>query len=128
MIWLRFVFFFQAQKLLGNMNISEIEDSQKPSSQTSVSDDDQTEKRETVQSDIQDNLTSQANSSSQCHTPSLSLNNSAAPPAPPPPFAPPPPPVPSISSGKDSRPAVDGKTVIRWDPKLVSWMKKVLSD
>ena len=71
--------------------------------------------------------------------PSSKHSSSAAPPAPPPPpiapppqtkappMAPPPPPVSSGSKDKQGMPGQNDKTVVRWDPNLVSWMKKDLT-
>ena len=58
----------------------------------------------------------------------VSLSQPLAPPPPPAP-APPPPPCLStpVSSERQVTKETKGETVTRWDPKLVSWMKKTLS-
>lgn len=134
-----------AQKLLGNMNLSAgdatyTSSDGKPSSVVKApnsggnSDSARTTaKSDLIHSDLQANSSSDQ-SSPQFSNPSMNLNSSAvspsAPPPPPPPAAPLPPPPPPVSSAlpvKKGDNVLDDKTVTRWDPKLVAWMKKTLT-
>lgn len=136
--------YFQAQKLLGNMTLSAgdgtlTSSDDKPSvykAPESGGNSDSvrtTAKSDLVHSDLQSQSSSDQ-SGSQCINPSMNLNSSAVspttPPPPPPPAAPlppPPPPVSSASPVKRGNNVSDDKTVTRWDPKLVAWMKKTLT-